>query len=38
MVDLKHPKPGAILVCILFFMRRIIFVLGVIFLIEYPIY
>ena len=36
MLDLKYPKPGAVFTCILFFARRIIFVGGVIFLIDYP--
>ena len=38
MLDLKHPKPGAVFTCILFFLRRIVFVGGVIFLIDYPVF
>ena len=38
MIDLKHPKPGAVFTCILFFLRRIVFVVGVIFLIDYPVF
>ena len=38
MLDLKHNKPGAIFAAILFLLRRLVFVIGVIYFIDYPVF
>ena len=38
MIDLKRPKHGAMLNCVLFLLRRLAFVLVVVLLVDYPVF